>query len=479
MLSLASFGAFAPTVGCGPSIEARSPRPPLAEDWYTRAQASYAAGDFEDASEAAKQALKLVPNDIDVRLIGAKVALTRLDYDTALKLTEGLETTDAHSVRGRARWYSGDVEQAADELESMLQDPKVKDPWAREVAHLARRGQGRHPFAMEGGLVAAVDMPRAIASTPIFPAHVVPCELGGERILALIATGTSEVVVDSNSRREPAWVNLRFADSIEVKDVPALTQDLAPLSRQLGVPIKALLGVNLLRHIHATFDRRGDQFVVRRNEASAPPDASRVPVWYVRGGGMTVRANFTAKEDGEAPLLVDSGRSIAGVVLTDTVWKKAGVDLKTLSVVADAPGVRRGVVPTFLLGGFDLSKIPAFEGVDTGEAMRNSDVHVGGLLGSEILALFRVTFADEGRFIWIEADPTLIAPPPTQRPMPPPLPPGATPPPPPPADIPPPKGGAPGLKPPGSAAPKATVPGPTPAPAPATTSKPTAAGKVP
>src|ERR1019366_7035925 len=195
-------------------------------------------------------------------------ALSRLDFATALRLTEGMQTTEASSIRGRSHWYAGDIEQAADDLEAMLQDPTVKDPWARDVSGLARRGQGRHPFAMEGGLITSVDMPHA------GPALVVPCELEGESILALVATAVGEVVVDSATRHEPAWVNLRFGDRVEVKDVPALTQDLSGISRQLGSPIKALLGVNLLRHIHVTFDRSGDQFVVRKADPAPPTDAS-------------------------------------------------------------------------------------------------------------------------------------------------------------------------------------------------------------
>src|SRR6202034_2385218 len=101
-----------------------------------------------------------------------------------------------------------------------------------------RRGVGRHPFEMEGGLVGAVEMPAA------GPALVVPCELEGEQVLAMIATATGEVVM--GSRKEAAWVNLRFAARVEVKDVPALTQDLSGLSRQMGAPIKLLIGVNLL-----------------------------------------------------------------------------------------------------------------------------------------------------------------------------------------------------------------------------------------
>jgi hypothetical protein len=110
---------------------------------------------------------------------------------------------------------------------------------------------------MDGGLVAAVEMPRQLDRVSLEAANVVPCDLDGERVLALVATGSSEVVLDSNSRREPAWVSLRF-DRLEIKDVPAMVSDLAPISRQLGVPVRALLGAQLLRHAHATVDRRGD-----------------------------------------------------------------------------------------------------------------------------------------------------------------------------------------------------------------------------
>src|SRR5262249_48755021 len=147
------------------------------------------------------------------------------------------------------------------------------------------------------------------------------------------------------SRKEAAWVNLRF-DRLEVKDVPALVQDLSPLTRQLGVPIKALLGAQLLRHAHVTFDRRGDQFVVRREESPAPPDASRVPLYYLRGGGMLLRAGITPRDNDSIPLLVDSSRPFP-LILQDEAWKKAGIDLHTLVPLPDAPSMKRGMVPTF------------------------------------------------------------------------------------------------------------------------------------
>jgi len=313
----------ATSASCGPSMGAQAPpRPALATQWLERAKASYRTADFDDAREAARQALVAAPSDSEARELAARVALVRLDYSEALKLTEGLDSSSAHGIRGRAYWFSGDVEHAADELEALLADPTVKDNWARDVAGLARRGAGRHPFEMDGGLVASVEMPRAIDRVPLGAADVVPCELDGERILALVATGSSEVVLDSNSRHEAAWVSLRF-DRLQVNDVPALVTDLSPIARQLGVPIKAMLGAQFLRHTHATFDRRGDQFVVRRRDADPPPDASRVPLYYLRGGGMVLRATVTARDEGPIPLFVDSSRPFP-LLLQDIGWKKAG-----------------------------------------------------------------------------------------------------------------------------------------------------------
>jgi hypothetical protein len=394
---------------CGPAASPQSStRSPIAAKWTDRAKASYRAGDFDDARDAAAHALAVAPSDAEVRELSGRIALVRLDFAEALRATDGLESSAAHALRGRALWFSGDIEHAADELEALLTDPQVKDPWAREVASLARRGAGRHPFEMDGGPVGAVEMPRAIERIPLGAANVVPCELDGERILALVATGTSEVLVDSNSRKDPAWVSLRF-DHLEVKDVPALTQDLSAITRQLGVPIKALLGSQFLRHAHVTFDRRGDQFVVRRQDAAAPPEGSRVPLYYLRGGGMLLRATVTSKDDDPIALFVDSSRPFP-LLLQEAAWKKAGVDMTTLTALPDAPGVKHGMVPVFRVGGFDLAKMPAIAGADMGELTSVMDIDLGGVIGADLLAFFRVTFEDEGRFMWIEPDPTLLGP---------------------------------------------------------------------
>lgn len=387
---------------CGGPDPNASGRAPVADKWLTRAKAAYKAGDLEDAITAIDGALKTAPKDPDTRLLGARIALAKLDYAEAVKLTEGMTGSDVKGLRGRAFWYAGDIEKAADELEEMLRDPAVKDNWAKEVAKLARRGQGRHPFAIEGGLVAAVEMPQA------GPALVVPLELEGERILALVATAMGELMIDSSTRKEPAWVNLRFGERIEVKDVPALTTDLSNISRQLGAPIKALIGVNALRHMHVTFDRRGSQFVVRKTDATPPPDASKVPLFYVRGGGMMMRAAVSNKDEGNALLFVDSS-AFYPLALDDAMLKRSGADLGAFRNEPGAPASwKLGMLPYFKLGTLDLPQVPAMQGTPLGEIKNNFDVDLQGVVGAGLLAAFRVTFGDDGRWVWLEVDPSLM-----------------------------------------------------------------------
>ncbi len=392
---------FAALGACGPYSSEVPQRPPLAQKWLDRAELGYKNGDFDDAKTSVEEVLRISPHDDAARLLSARLALSRLDFSTALKLTEGMTTSEAHGVRGRAHWYAGELDGAADELEGMLSDPAVKDPWARDIAQLARSGGTRKPFNLEGGVVAVVDMP------PAGSALIVPCEMEGEQVLTMIATGSAEVVVDSASRSAPSWVSFRFADRIEVRDVPALTQDLSAISRVLGAPIKALLGVNLLRHIHATFDRRGGQFIVRLQDPPSPPTASRMPLLYARGGGMMMRLQIAPKDPSTSLFYVDSSQPYS-LVMQDALWKRAGVDLAQLVPSTILPNARAGRIPSLRLGGMDFPSVPALALDSVNAQAPNLDIDLGGVVGAGLLEAFRVTFTDEGRFAWLEPDPTMV-----------------------------------------------------------------------
>ena len=386
--------------------------PPVAKRWYERGNASYQAGDLEDAQLAVENALRAAPEQPETRLLAGRVSLARLDYDRTLQVLKGLNSADARGLRGRALWYRGDVQAAADELDLLLRDPEVKDGWAVEIVKLARRGVGRKPFEMSGGLLAVMDMPRTGTASMI-----VPLEIDGSPALGMIATGTAEAVVDAAAGAEPSWVSLRFGERIEVRDVPVLAKDLSGLSKQVNAPIKILLGVNLLRHLHPTIDFAGGQFVVRSFDPPPPPHATTVHLSYARGGGMMVRGGLGTGE--AAPLvslLIDTSLSYP-VALAGSAWTKAGVPASSLRELPNSGSLRQGVLPSLRLGGFDVPHVPGLAGdgavKERGEGL---GVTLDGLLGSGLLATFRMTLIDGGRSMWLEDLPAeaLEAPPPIE-----------------------------------------------------------------
>jgi len=233
-------------------------------------------------------------------------------------------------------------------------------------------------------------------------ALIVPLELSGEPALGLIATGTAEAVIDSQTT-EPQWVSLRFGERITVRNVPALAKDLSGISRQVNAPIKILLGVNLLRHIHPTIDFLGGQFVLRTFEPPPPPHATAVKLSYVRGGGMLLRGAFGSQASPAAcSLLIDTSIPYP-IALDDGGWKKAGVELSSLRSVPNSDSLRQGVLPMLRLGAFDVPEVPGLSGnLPVKEREDGLGIELDGLLGSGMLVNFRVTLVDGGRTMWLE-----------------------------------------------------------------------------
>jgi hypothetical protein len=406
------------SVACGAALgageEASWPEP--AKKWFERARTSFEALDIHDAELSVRNVQQLEPERPSVRLLAASIALSQLHYDEAVSQLAGQSSAEARGLRARAYWYSGQLAKAADELDHLLDDPEVKDPWAEGVAQLARTGEGREPFHVTGALLAVVDM----AKVPM-PTLIVPLELNGEPALGMVATGTPEVVVDS-SQHKPSWVSLRFDRRLEVKDVPALNRDLSSLSRRLGAPIKLLLGVNLLRRLNVTFDFYASQFVVRAFEPPPPPGGTSIDISYIKGGGMVLRSRLgTDANAPSAAFLVDTG-VLFPVAVAPSGWQKAGVDPNSFEAVSGDPKLKQGRLPHLTLGSFDLPRVPAMSGLPLDELEQSGGIRLDGVIGAALMAEFRASMGDQGRTLWLEEMPTpLEEPPATQEP-------GATPP---------------------------------------------------
>lgn len=368
--------------------------PPTAKKWFDRAAHSYQTGDLDDARLASDNALAALPNEPEVRLVAAQVAMAELEFDRALQLLAELPSSEAAALRGRCYWYKGDLELAADELAVVAADPDVKDEWGGQILELARSGRGRRPFEMTGGLVAAAEMPRAGNTSML-----VPVEINGEPSLAMISTDQSESVIDA---RESSWVSLRFGGRVEVSDVPAVSEDLSGLTRQVGVPVKMLIGVHLLRRLRATIDLSGRQFVVRNFEPPPPPSATTIAPIYYKGGALVLPGAFGEKKTSPAASLLMNTSITFPLALDDGGWKKAGRDPDTFVAVPGANGLRHGTVPMLRLGAFEIPSVPGVSGLPVDELEEHAGIDVDGMAGSGLFATFRLTFADQGRTLWME-----------------------------------------------------------------------------
>ncbi len=376
-------------------------RPELSNRWLTRSLEHQRLGEFADAQDAMKRALTASDeSDTELRIAAAKLALGRLEFAPAIEHLQGIEGSEAHALRGRAYWYNGDLDRAADELEALLANPEIVDDWAKAVAKLCRSGAGRQPFTTTGSIVAAIDMPRV---HPVVPYGVVPVEIDGESHLALVATGVGELSIDKSARAEPSWVSLRFGGRFEVRDVPALPQDFSTISKQLGAPIRALIGIHLLRRLNATIDFRGHQFVVRSFSPPTPPNAAQLGAFYIRGGGLMLASQLGTTDPTRTSLLVDSALAFP-LALTDRGLTRAGLTEAALKPIAeDTSGkMKEATVPVVRLAGVEIGKVPAVVGAGTADVERSLHAEIDGLLGAGMFAQFRATFADGGRTVFME-----------------------------------------------------------------------------
>jgi len=201
-----------------------------------------------------------------------------------------------------------------------------------------------------------------------------------------------------------------------VRDVPALSKDLSGVSKQVNAPIKILLGVNLLRHIRPTIDFAGSQFVVRSFEPPPPPMATTLKLAYVRGGGMLVRGAFGAGESAApASLLVDTALTFP-MALDSQGFKKAGIDVGKLTLVPNTTSMRSGILPSLRLGAFDVPQVPGLHSdASVKEREDGLGIELDGLIGSGLLATFRMTLVDGGRSMWLEDIPAEALVPPKVR----------------------------------------------------------------
>jgi hypothetical protein len=170
----------------------------------------------------------------------------------------------------------------------------------------------------------------------------------------------------------------------------------------MGAPIKLLIGVNLLRHLRATIDVAGRQFVVRNYEPPAPPDATTVHPIFYRGGAMVLPGSFGMERTAPSSTLLMNTSMSFPLALDKGGWEKAGQDTGKFAAVPGSNDLRHGNLPMLRLGAFEIPNVPGVFGAPIAAVEKEEGINLDGFAGSGLFATFRLTFADKGRTLWME-----------------------------------------------------------------------------
>jgi hypothetical protein len=83
-------------------------------------------------------------------------------------------------------------------------------------------------------------------------------------------------------------------------------------------------------------------------------------------------------------------------------WKKAGQDSANFVAVPGKNGLSHGMLPMLRLGAFEIPSVPGVFGAPIDEVEKEVGIDLDGFAGSGLFATFRLTFAEEGRTLWME-----------------------------------------------------------------------------
>ena len=251
---------------------------------------------------------------------------------------------------------------------------------ARRRGARAARRRAATRSRWRAALWRASTCPGSSTASSLGAANVVPCELDGERILALVATGPSEVLIDTNSRHEPRG-STSASTASRSRTCRRSCRTCRPSPGSSACPSRR----SSARSCCATRTRRSTAAAISSSCAvrtrRPPPDASRVPLYYLRGGGMMLRATVTAKRGRPDP---PAGRQLAPVPAAPAGRRvEEGRHRRRIArPLPDDPDIKRGMVPMFRMGGFDLAKMPGHRGRWTFTSCTSGiDIDLGGRRG--------------------------------------------------------------------------------------------------
>ncbi len=375
--------------GCGGGSEVVTPTERRDDSGGERSREALVEGDLDRASTLADRALSESPEDATARQVAARVALARGEHERVLTLLEDATTAEPVRLRARARAAMGDFEGVVRDLEA-VDGEEPPDGWAEAMLPLARLARVLSCHAMEGADRASLPF---VGRTPI---PVVEIAIDGRTVNALVATQADLTIVDDDLRGDAGILGRVELGPLVMKNVPALTRDLAPIGAQLGAELGAVLGLDVLLHLAVTIDFRERWVVVRQSGSEATEDAASVPFLTLGGSFLALEGRLDDRRD--ALIAFDTAGPFP-VAVSDAVAEDLGHDLDALPPAEGAPSesIRMLTLESLAMGDAVIEGVPAATGLIPRDLSELAGAPVGAIVGAVALQQMRVTIDAEGR----------------------------------------------------------------------------------
>jgi hypothetical protein len=356
-----------------------------------RARQALERGQLEIAAGLAAEAMARDREDERVLAAYAAVALARGEDREVVDALDGATDSDLVHLRAKARFRVGDAPGVVRDLESFADDER--DGWM-EVALAIARGAGSEPWwSVAGDDRATLPM----VSGP--PVPVVEIAIGSDSVRALVSTATDLTVVDDRIAEDPGLLPRVELGPIAVERVPSLVRDLDPIERQLGTPIGAVIGLDLLRHFETTIDFAERWVALRRGGSEAGSSAS-ARYATLGGGFLAVHASL----DGAEGWMVIDSAGLFPIALSPAAVAALELDLDALEAPpsAPAPDVRVTQIDALRFGELELRGVPAVTGLVPRDLDALAGAPLAGMLGAVTFNERKLVIAPASRRIYVE-----------------------------------------------------------------------------
>jgi len=392
-----ALGLAMTSTACGASAASGVVSPAEPEDiasLSSRARAALEGGDLEAAWRASSRALDLSADDASAQDVAARVALARGDDEGAVRVLRRATAPVLVRLRARARFRRGELAAAAEDLAS-VEDRDPVDGWAVAVLPIARAGSGMELYRLEGAGETVLPF------VPDVPVPVVAIVIDGRTVNALVATSADLTILDDGVRESSGIADRLELGGVSVQRVPVLVRDLDEVSSQVGVPLGAVLGIDLLLRLGATLDGRERRLVLRRERDDGPMAGAAIPFVTLGGTFLAVRAEVDGRTSGW--LTVDSA-GLFPVAVSDVTTAHLRWTADDVTTVPGAPSgrVMLGRIRSLRMAEVELADLPALTGLVPAELPDLAGVPVAGMLGSALWMQLRITLDPRDRSIHVE-----------------------------------------------------------------------------